>query len=130
MNRVVSELIYEVECLADGKVETVHAAGLLPYRSNLEGTEVSSHLLRHGEHSEAKYEIIEIFMDIDEGDDGIMVLNQWVRLPDKCDFTWQSFKELYEDVPEALDEFLQECDKVELAAKAKNLLSNSNDSVS
>lgn len=105
MRRVISELIYEVESLVDGKQETVHAARLLPYRAQLEGAEVSLDLLRHVKHSEAKYEIIEKFIDIDEGDDGIMILTKWVGLPDKCDFTWQSLRELHKDVPDALDHF-------------------------
>lgn len=76
MTKIVSELVYEVANLVSGSREIVHAARLLHYRPDLEGTEVSQHLLRHAEHSEAKYEEREKFLDLDEGEHGIMVLTQ------------------------------------------------------
>ncbi|CDF77419.1 unnamed protein product [Chondrus crispus] len=38
--------------------------------------------------------------------EGIWIQVQWLGLPDRRDWTWQPLKELFEDVPDMVREFL------------------------
>ncbi len=75
------------------------------------------------EHSEAKYEMIEKLIDIGEDGNDIFIQVEWSGLPDKKDQTWNSVKDLNQDIPEKLKEFLNTTKKEKLACKAKAMLS-------
>lgn len=127
--RALGELVYEVEDLLKGERTTVHAARLLPYRAALRGEEVSPELRNQAEHMEAKFEVVEELVDIAEGDRGIFIQVKWLGLPDKCDWTWQSLQELYEDIPDRLHQYLQGGRrKKKLKKKALDQLAASNTS--
>lgn len=67
----------------------------------MNGKNVSEKLLKHIEHSEAKYELIDELMDITGNKrDRIFVQVKWIGLRDKRDWTWQLLEELHEDVSE------------------------------
>ena len=92
-------------------MEVVHASRLLLYRDDLNGKEVSEVLRQQLEHIESKYEVIDKFLDISESKEGIFVQTQWLGQPDKVDWTWQPLPELFEDVPEKLEDFLSKSKK-------------------
>ncbi len=106
ITRVIGDTVYDVSGLLDEKLEVVHAARLQLYRSHLDGTSMSTKLLKQAEHIEAKFEMVDMILDIREADDGIFFQVQWLGKPDKVDWTWQSITEMYEDVPERVQEFL------------------------
>ncbi len=104
---VLSDLVYEISGLVEDKIEIFHASRILLYKPALDNATVSERTMQHAAHTEAKYEINDELMDIKKKKIGDMfVLTRWVGLPDKCDFTWQSLKELHEDVPDMLKKFL------------------------
>lgn len=119
---VIGEVVYDVMSLLDKKIERVHAARLLPYRSDMDGSEVSQELLEQAEHLEAKFELVEKLMDIGEAADGLFIQVQWAGLPDKCDWTWNALQQMHEDVPDKLTNFLRRTKKTKLASKAKAIL--------
>ena len=108
ITRAIGDTVYEVENLLSGQLETVHASRMILYRDDLNGKELSESLKKQLQHVESKYEVIDKFLDIAEGDDGIFVHVQCLGQPDKVDWTWQPLLELYEDVPEKLEIFLRE----------------------
>ena len=55
---------------------------MIPYRGELEGCEISTDFLRRTEHSEAHYELVEKFLDIGKGEQGMGVFTKWLGLPD------------------------------------------------
>ena len=118
----INSLFYEVTGLVDVKSEKVHASRLTLYRKSDGIIEPSARLMRHIEHSEAQYEEIEELLDIGEGEHGILVQVKWLGLPDDCDFTWQPIAELYEDVPDLLNTFLDYCTKENIVEEAKRSL--------
>lgn len=112
ITKVISELEYEVENIMTKKTENVHAARLHMYRCNADGKKVSKHLLQHMEHSKAKSELVDNIKDIPGNrKDGLFLKVEWLGLPDKRDWTWQPLKELYEDVPARVVEFLKRTKK-------------------
>lgn len=115
-------MVYDVTSLMTNKTDCVHAARLMLYRDQLDGSIVSKKLMEHVEHTEANYEIIEKLLDIREASDGIFVQVQWAGLPEKCDWTWNSIEQLHEDVPEKLEYLLSVTRKKNLAKKAKKAL--------
>lgn len=107
---------------SEKKTERVHAARLIKYRAQHDGTTVSEELLEQAEHLEANYEIVDELIDIGEASDGIFVQVQWYGLPDKCDWTWNELNQLQQDVPQKLDNFLSTTSKKQLAQKARDVL--------
>ena len=80
-------------------VERVHTSRLLTYRADFDGKVFSPDLLKHIAHSETKYELVGELVDIDGNKkDEFSPLVMWKGLPDRSDWTWQQFDELYEDV--------------------------------
>ncbi|CDF35328.1 unnamed protein product [Chondrus crispus] len=96
--KVVSEIVYAVENLVTHQVEQVHAARMILSRAKMDGKKVSAKLMKHAEHSEARFEMIEKLMDVTgTRKEGIWIQVQWLGLPDRRDWTWQPLKELFED---------------------------------
>ncbi len=119
ITKVLSDLVYEVEHLLTHKIEQVHASRMQLYRVSKDGAQVSKELLEHVECSEARYEIVEKLMDISGNKkEGIFVQVKWLGLPDKQDWTWHSIKDLQEDIPQKLEEFLRNTKKKRLAKQA------------
>lgn len=115
---VISDLVYEVTSLTENQYDIIHAARLLLYHSDVDNAEVTPDLMRQAEHLEAKYEIIENLNDMDEGESGILIQVQWMGLLDLCDWTWQPIRELHQDVPERVEQFLRNCRKRKLVKRA------------
>lgn len=66
---------------------------------------------------------MEKIRDIGEDEDGIHIQIQWVGLPHKKEWTWVPLKDLYEDAPVMLTEFINNCRRnKKLLAKAKRSL--------
>lgn len=101
ITKIIGELVYETENMVNGKLETVHAARILPYRSNIDGTEVSESLMAHIEASEAKYEIVDELLSIEKSEGIFYIHTKWLGLPDKKDWTYQKLSKLYEVLPRA-----------------------------
>ncbi len=119
ITKVLSGLVYEVEHLLTHTIEQVYAARMKLYRVSKDGAQVSKELLEHVECSEARYEIVDKLMDISGNKkEGIFVQVKWLGLPDNQDWTWHSIKDLQEDIPHKLEEFLRNTKKKRLAKQA------------
>lgn len=106
--KVVGELVSDVEIILLKKIERVHAARIILYRSDMDGKEVPPELLEHAEHSERKYELVDEIVDISgNGRNGIFVQVSWAGLPEREDWTRQPLDELYEGLPDQVEAFLQ-----------------------
>lgn len=64
------------------------------YRSNTDGRDVSEELLKHVEHSEVHFDIVDQLMEISEGYQGLLVHFKGLGQPEKCDWTWRPIAEL------------------------------------
>ena len=120
---VRSDLVFEVENLADGRCETVHARRLILYRADFDGVEVDPQLMRAAEHSEAVYQDAHHLCDIRERAGLIEIQVEWEGLPDKVDQTWEPLKSVSEDLPDMLNEFLSSSGKQRLKEKAFSMCS-------
>ena len=106
--QVVGKVVYDVQNILSKKIERVHAARMILYRSDKDGKAVSAKLLPHAEHSERKYELVDELLDISGNDkSGIFIQVKWVGLPEKSDWTWQSLQALYEDVRDEVEQLLE-----------------------
>ena len=82
----MGELVNDVQNILSKKIERVHAARMVLYRSDMDGKAVSSKLLQHAEDSERKYELVDELVDISGNDkSGVFIQVKWVGLPDKSD---------------------------------------------
>ena len=63
----------------------------------------------HETHLETRHEVTERLIDISKDKDGLHVQVEWLGLPDKSGWTWQRLAELYQDVPERVEDFLRIC---------------------
>ena len=106
ITKIVSPLVYEVTSLVSNKFENVHAARIILYRNDLDGKVVSKELMSHAVHTEAHYEDIHRLRELKKNGGEFFVRVEWEGLPDEIDHTWESTKNLNEDVPEMLREFL------------------------
>ena len=116
-------MVYDVENVLTHVVERVHAARPLLYGAELDGKMLSEDLMKHIEHSEATYELVDQLTDISGiRKDGIFVQVQWLGLLDKKDWTWQKLEEQHEDVPDRVEEFLKSSGKKTVVKEAKQVL--------
>ena len=118
--KALSRLVFEVESLANKKLETVHSRRLMKYRSQMDGAEVSPQLLAHATHSETTYQDIDEIQDIKSEKNSFVVLVKWQGLPDELDYTWEPIQNMAEDVPDLLAEFLNSPGKQALKNRAKS----------
>ena len=109
-----SPLVYVVEDLVSGKQEEAHARRLVLYRAEMDGKDVDEVLLRAAEHNQTSFQIEEFFHDIQRTNSRLEILVQWSGLPDQVDCTWEPARQLAEDVPTVLQEFLGKPGKSEL----------------
>lgn len=114
---VHSPVVYGVSPLRGGKTDKVHCARLIRYRDSLLGEPVPQDMLDLADHTETRFEVVEKIIDIGETPDGLFFQVQWEGLPDKQDWTWQSVKELYEDIPDMVSTFLQTTKKKTVLVK-------------
>jgi len=120
---VKSDLVFEVENLADGKRETVHARRLQLYRADLDGEEVDPNLQRAAEDTEAVYQGARELRAIREKGNQIQIPVEWDGLPDKVDMTWEPVNQVNEDLPQLLRDFLQTPGMRDLKDKALSMCS-------
>ena len=59
MVNIVGELVYEIENIVTGEVESIYAARMIMYHADMEDKPVSKELMAHAVHSEARYELLE-----------------------------------------------------------------------
>ena len=104
--KIINPLVYEVASLVSKKSENVHAARIILYRSDLDGKVVSKELVPNVLHTETHYEDIHALRELKKNGSEYLVRVEWEGLPDQIDHTWESIKNLNEDVPEMLREFL------------------------
>lgn len=83
---------------------------------------VSDALLRLVVHCEAHYQILEKSLNIEESDNGVMLLPPLSGLPDICVYTCQPLFKLDEDAPELFCHTLEQCTEQELVKKARKAL--------
>ncbi len=103
-------------------MERVHCVRVREYKTRDENAPVAGALLKLADHTESGYELVEAIRDIGKAEDGIHI-QEWAGLPDKCDWTWISLHNLYEDMHIALTKFLQTHRKnKKVVAKAKRAL--------
>lgn len=117
-----SSLVYSVEKLSGGDIEKVHSVRLTPYRAAAENTIVTPRLLELADKTEVRYEVVDSILDLGEAEDGLFFQVRWEGLPDKRDSTWVKIKNLFEDMPAAVCEFLSTCKKKNLVRKANQQL--------
>lgn len=110
-------LVFVVQKLTCDDQERVHCARLTLYSSELDGKEVPQEILDLADRSESRYEILERIVGLSENHEGIWFHLQWDGLPDKRDYTWAPAKDIYEDVPEMVLEFLRSTKNKRLVSK-------------
>lgn len=126
IDKVYSSLVYGV-CKFDGShSQRVHATRLIRYSAPDENAQVPTEVLELADHTTAKFETIESFVDIEkDADKTIMVRVRWDGLPDERDWTWHKITELYSDVPDMIISYLASLragPKKALAKSAQRLL--------
>lgn len=112
-----SPLVYVVEKLGSKSTERVHAARLFKYAAQLDGETVPNSILELADRTEAKYEVLDAIVDISENDEGFWFRLRWEGLPDERDYTWALAKDVYDDVPDMVLEFLRRTSKKKLSTK-------------
>ena len=89
----------------------------------MEDEPLSTALMAHAEHSEARYEPVEDLKDIPgNAKEGMWVLFEWCGLPDRKDWTRQNLEKLHQDVADHVEGFLEKIKKREFAQEAKEIL--------
>lgn len=67
---------------------------------------ISEELIDLAERTEAQLNLIDKAVDIGKERDGIFRQGQWIGLPNKLDWTWESLSGLYTGVLDTVDTFL------------------------
>ena len=123
--RVVQEnssSIFVCEDIVTAERLTVHYSRMIFYRGDLDGVQVDERLLKLSEHIGTEYQEVNRLVDIRQSDKRIEVLVQWEGLLEDSDRTWEPLQQLYEDVPDILDNFLQTSSKRELKRRTQDML--------
>ncbi len=118
-----SPSVYVLENLLTKEREVAHSRRIQLYRSDMEGIEADTALLKSMEHLESTYKSAKALQDICVIDSNIHILVEWEGLPDRCDFTWEPLLQVHEDLPEMLDEYLASAGSKVLKGKARQELS-------
>lgn len=118
----LSPLVYLVERLDGTRRERVHCARLAKYDSNLDGSDVPTDVLQLADRSEVRYEVLSTIRDIGEEEGALWLRLEWDGLPDQKDWTWAPLADVYEDVPDMVEEFLKSSDNRTLAQRAADQL--------
>ena len=103
---VKSPMVCVVEELLSKKRDTVHSRRLVLYRADMDGKEVSEALNAHADHTETVYDTVCDIHDIRADGGNIEVQIEWDGFPDTSDWTWESLKNVSEDVPDILTRYL------------------------
>lgn len=119
---IISSVVYDVSKLFETSTERVHASRLKLYLKSSNSRSVSENLLAQAQHLETQFDLIDEITNICQGDSGIMVQVKWQGLPDEEDWTWQEIKELYEDIPDEVVNYLSTISDNELAVQANKEL--------
>lgn len=117
--RVKSEWVYEVEDLVKNSVSIIHARRLKLYKASMDGKEVDSAIIEAARTVGAHYETAERIRDIRLHQQGLEVLVEWQGLPDEEDHTWEPLKQIFEDLPGLLEDFLHTSGKRDLKRQAQ-----------
>lgn len=124
--KVVEVVVYDVQNILSKKIGRVHAARMILNLSDMDEKAVSPKLLQHAEHSERKYELLDELVDISgRYESGIFIQVKLVGLPNKSDWLWESLQ-LYEDVPDRVEQFLETTRKNRVAKQARILVALTN----
>ena len=103
-----SEYVFLVEDLVNGKKQEVHGRRLKFFRNK--DFQVSQELLNHLSYQEGELLVVEAFTDI-RRKQGVTELQVKWRGFDAVKSDWVSLSSLREDVPDLLEEYLQEIQK-------------------
>ena len=114
---VRSDWVYEIENIIDGKREIVHARRMHLYRAEMDGAQATENLKQTAAHLESKYQIAEGIKDIRNENGIIKILIQCKGLPDDMDLTWEPVNQVYDDLTELLQDFLQTAGKRNLTRR-------------
>lgn len=107
VSKVFSAHVYGITPLRGGNEERVHCARLIKYRDALNGQPVPKDMMDLAEQTDSRYEIVDRIVDVGEAPDGLFFQVQWEGLPDKRDFTWQPIGDMYADIPDVVEAFLE-----------------------
>ena len=88
----------------------------------MDNTDVLPRLLELADKTEVVYEVVDSILDLGQADDGLFFQFRWEGLPDKKDYTWVDIDALFEDMPDAVNEFLSSCSKKKLVRLAREQL--------
>ena len=84
---------------------------------------VSEELLKQAQHTETKYDIIDSLKELSKVDKNkFYVLVQWAGQSDKFDQTWQELHQVYQDVPEMIQEIMETQSQGKAIKEARQLL--------
>lgn len=113
---ILSDYVFDVEDLRNGKVGPVHAQRLRFYHDA--SLNVTAELIEHVAHNEQGYEVqalkkIRFDLELKQ----FMLLVSWLGF-EEHDNTWEPLQVLYEDVPEKVKSFLYTCSDKRLAVRA------------
>lgn len=102
--RILSDHLYELENLISGKRETVHGSRIQFFRNS--ELEVGQDLRNYLRYQQGQYCIVEKFLDLRASESGPQVLVEYAGFSDE-EPLWMPLREMREDVPELLNEFLE-----------------------
>ena len=117
-----SSHVFICENLNNHSTEAVHARRLLLYRSDMENQPVTPSLLSYAEFLESSIQVITTLHSIQKHGNSFSVLVEWDGLPDKCDYTWEPAKQIKEDAPGILEDFLYTTGQRGLKRQALSIL--------
>jgi Chromo (CHRromatin Organisation MOdifier) domain len=121
--RIISALsdhVYEVQDLENGRIATVHSSRIRFYHDP--SLNVTADLLQHIANTEQGY-AVKAIQDIrfDAASNSFQVLVYWIGFDDE-DATWEPLTTMHEDAPDVLDNFFQRCVKHDLVQRARHSL--------
>lgn len=101
-----SPMVFTVQNIITKETEKCHARRMIHYMSKREGTEVNEKLLSYAQFAEENYQVVKAIRNIGQNQDGTFLQIEWEGLPDTEDFTWEPVRQVKEDVPGLLEDFL------------------------
>lgn len=119
---VKSPAVCVVQDLVTNKSETVHVARMKKYCGALDDTEVPKEVLDLVDRSTSKYEVVDQIVDLRKVDNVFWLRVRWDGLPEPRDYTWATLEDLFEDIPDMVQEYLRMSTKRKLAHAAATSL--------
>lgn len=116
-----STLVFVVKDINNGSQQTVHAQRMIPYPISRNATMISEELKQQATYYDTNFHLVQEICDIRERRGEFQVLIRWAGLDEDEDRTWEPIRQIRDDLPGVLEDYLHTSGKRNIKRNALDL---------